>query len=166
MGVFNRIFGSGKASDHALPAASQILEPTNPDAYHPNNPGDMKPVRSVPVLKEPRPFTSEQLGDLESMVEERREASKNFQEGLALLSEVEGLDASDQGAFRKYQGKVSDAELAKLKANAGYIQHLQGQRTDYAQLADGLTRAQMESDRRVGQMLGRVRGLMGGQRNG
>ena len=159
MGLLSRITSikphvappSGKLTQdggHAL-NKNTILRHTTPDAISPMQPGNWSSLRSVPVVKDPRYFTREESNALAELRSQKREQLGATKSAYKSLGKVEEYDAEVVKHHRKYQGKVADGELTKLKANARLARHLHAIRPDYARLGAGLERSEKSADRQV-----------------
>lgn len=142
---------SGKLSNdggHVL-NKNTILRHTTPDAISPLQPGDWSSLRSAPVVPRPMYFTREASNKLAEMRSQLRENLAATKSAYKSLSKIEEMDAEVVKHHRRYQGKVADGELTKLKANARLARHLHAIRPDYARMGAGLERAEKSADRQV-----------------
>ena len=65
-------------------------------------------------------------------------------------------------SYRSYQLKVSEVELAKRKADTKYLESLQNQRPQYAELGSRLISAESKSTQRQREVKARVDQILKG----
>lgn len=134
-----------------------VLKATNPQAYSPFNPGDYNSIRSFPICKNPRYFDKPEADALKKLATEKAEGARQSQRAYKSLAKIEHSDAEVHKAQRKYEGKVADAELTKLRSNAKQARHLHALRPDYARLGIGLDRAESSATNRISELKAKVK---------
>jgi hypothetical protein len=150
--------GMSSFGSHAINNSS-LVAATGSGVINPNNPGDMTNIRTMPVLTSQRTFTRQEADAMESLEAKSSYSTKHTVRALSAMRKVEGLDATRQAAYRGYQIGVANAELRKVKANAGLGKSLHGQRAQYAALGVGLQSAVETADQAVSMVSARLLGV-------
>lgn len=87
-------------------------------------------------------------------------ATQQSKKAQRSLARIENSDVVVHHAHRKYQGKATDAELSKKRADAKLARHLHAIRPDYARLGASLEKAEANAEKRIGELRAKVREAM------
>ncbi len=166
MGFLSRIVNKIKGVDatdgsHSIDRSS-VLSATDTQAINPNQVGEWKSIRSVPVSSTPRYFTKAEADALWELRKQTTEGARQAKRAYKHLGKIEGNDASVHKVQRQYMGRVADAEFTKIQANAKTARHLHALRGKYAQLGTGLQNAETKADARVEAAKARIRRELNG----
>lgn len=157
MGIFNNLLsGAG-----ALPV-SEALTTVAGGAFSPVSPGDLSHRRTVPVIGNQRPIQGEEAEVLGVLADQREALAASSKAGYEAINRIEQADAVIHDSYRGYQLKVSEIELAKRKADAKYLEGLQNQRSQYAELGSRLISSESKATQRQREVRARVDQLMKG----
>lgn len=129
-----------------------VLKATDEKAFSPTNPGDYNSIRSFPICKNPRYFNKSEADALKKLATQKNEDARQSQRAYKSFAKLEKSDATVHKAHRKYEGKVADSELTKLRANAKQARHLHALRPDYARLGQGIDRADNSATSRIAEL--------------
>jgi DNA repair exonuclease SbcCD ATPase subunit len=127
----------------------------------PNNPGNWESIRSVPIVPNPREFTRDEADILKQIAKGKTAAVKQTQKAYESLAQIEEADSKVHKAHRKYQGKVADSELTKIRSNARLAKHLHAIRPQYAQLDNAIDRAEQLAQQRIEQLQAKINKVYG-----
>lgn len=155
MGIFNNLLsGAG-----ALPVSDAL---TTVNAFSPVSPGDLSHRRTVPVIGNQRPIQGEEAEVLGVLADQREALAASSKAGYEAINRIEQADAVIHESYRGYQLKVSEIELAKRRADTKYLEGLQNQRPQYAELGSRLISSESKATQRQREVRARVDQLMKG----
>jgi hypothetical protein len=162
MGIFNKAVNAirgGKSTDgnHEI-KNDNVLGHTSNDVPSPTNPGQWISIRSVPVVHDPRYFSKQEADVLWAARKQSTQGKEQAKRAFKHLAKIEGNDSEVHKAHKKYIGKVADAELVKLSANAKLARHFHALRPEYAQLGQGLANSEARASERVQGIQAKIRG--------
>lgn len=96
---------------------NQIMQ-VHPQAVTPQNPGDMREVRTCKIEPTYRPVTKEEANQARVAAAQAQHQAQVDQKYYAALAKHERADAKSQTAYRKYQAAQAGATFQKTTANA------------------------------------------------
>jgi hypothetical protein len=167
MGLWNTFTGSdskgqkgNNTGGHNI-QKSNVLRPTDGQAFSPENPGNFGTVRSIPVIQNPRYFTVEEAQAIEKFRDQRKEQLAATKRAYKAVTEVDGYDVEVQVTHNKYAEKIAGNEVKKLTSNAAYAKKLHALRPAYARLSAELDKAEVQMDRRVGEIYSEIQATWG-----
>ncbi len=167
MGIWNTFTGrdskgqSGRNTGrHNIPK-SNVLRPTDEQAFSPENPGKFGSVRSIPVIESPRYFTPEEALAIEKFRDQRKEQLAATKRAYKAVTEVDGYDVEVLQEHNKYAEKIAGNEVKKLTSNAAYAKKINALRPAYARLSAELDKAEVQMDRRVGEIYSEIQATWG-----
>lgn len=139
--------GSGvtHTGGHAL-SKDRFLAQTSADAINPMSPGRLENIKSMPTIPGPRYATAEEAQALKELAAEKRQGLTHARRFYRAAETIEACDAKLQKLHRRYEGKVADAELSKVRSNARLGRHLHALRPHYARLGLGFDAAENRAD--------------------
>lgn len=157
MGIFNGLLaGAGNSQNISALTAPQG------GAFSPVSPGDLSHKRSIPIVHHQRPFDGEEAEVLAVIANQREHLAQSSKMGYEALQRIEAADQTIHESYRGYQLKVSEVELAKRKSDAKYLEGLQNQRPQYAELGSRLMSAESRANQRQREIKARVDQLLKG----
>ena len=157
MGIFNGLLaGAGNSQNISALTAPQG------GAFSPVSPGDLSHKRSIPIVHHQRPFDGEEAEVLAVIANQREHLAQSSKMGYEALQRIEAADQTIHESYRGYQLKVSEVELAKRKSDAKYLEGLQNQRPQYAELGSRLISAESRASQRQREIKARVDQLLKG----
>jgi hypothetical protein len=157
MGIFNGLLaGAG-----VIPSASSITTVSG-GAFSPVSPGDLSHNRTVPIISSQRPIKGEEAEVLSVLADQREALANASKMGYDAINRIEAADQAIHESYRSYQLKVSEVELAKRKADTKYLESLQNQRPQYAELGSRLISAESKSTQRQREVKARVDQILKG----
>ncbi len=117
--MLNSFITRNTSSNSALGGISpnQLLQ-VNSQSITPNNPGDLKEVRTVKVERNYRPATKEEANHARVEAAKAQSQAKINTQYYRALAKHEKADAQSQSAYRKYQSAQAGATYQKTTANA------------------------------------------------
>lgn len=153
MGLFNRLTG-GRASGGSFDRPRQggsggalaqnysaALQPTEPNAITPSNPGSFSTIRSAPILTQPRYFSAQEAAAI------RQEAAKKQRDLTSTKSAYKGLkkmvkaDAVTHVEHRQYETVLGRSEAKKKRADVNHAKAMIGLTPAYAGMGESLSLA-------------------------
>ena len=157
MGIFNGLLaGAG-----VLPSSSSITTVSG-GAFSPVSPGDLSHRRTVPVIPSQRPIDGEEAEGLGVLADQWESLAASSKMGYEAINRIEQANQTIHESYRGYQLKVSEVELAKRKADTKYLEGLQNQRPQYAELGSRLMSAESHASQRQREIKARVTQLLKG----
>ena len=157
MGIFNGLL-AGHGSNRT---GSALLAPQG-GAFSPVSPGDLSHKRSIPIIHHQRPLDGEEAEVLAVIADQREHLANTSKAGYEAIQRIEQADQVIHEAYRGYQLKVSEVELSKRKADTKYLEGLQNQRPQYAELGSRLMSAESRANQRQREIKARVDQLLKG----
>ncbi len=169
MGVWSTLTGkdsdqkgqSGKNTGGHNIQKSSVLRPTDGQAFSPENPGKFGSVRSVPVIESPRYFTVEEAEAIEKFRDQRKEQLAATKRAYKAVLQIDGYDVQVHKTHYKYAEGIAGNEVKKLTTNAKYAKKLHSLRPAYARLSAELDKAEVQMDRRVGEVYQEIQATWG-----
>lgn len=159
MGIFNGLLaGAG-----VIPSANAITT-VQGGAFAPTNPGDLSHTRTVPIIGSQRPINGQEAEALAVLADQREALADSSKLGYESIQRIEQADQVIHESYRNYQGKVAQVELGKRKADTKYLEQLQNQRPEYAELGSRLIKAESRATQRQLEIKSRVDQLLRGIR--
>lgn len=159
MGIFNGLLaGAG-----VMPSASSLTTIAG-GAFSPVSPGDLSHHRTVPIVAIQRPIQGEEAEVLGVLADQREALAASSKAGYEAIQRIEQSDQVIHESYRGYQLKVSEVELAKRKADTRYLEGLQNQRSQYAELGSRLISSESKASQRQREVKARVDQLLKGVR--
>lgn len=156
MGIFNGLLaGAGM-----IPSSS--IATVRGGAFSPVSPGDLSHRRTVPVIPNQRPIDGEEAEGLAVLADQRENLAQSSKMGYEAINRIEQADALIHESYRGYQLKVSEVELAKRKADTKYLEGLQNQRPQHAELGSRLISSESKASQRQREIKARVTQLLKG----
>lgn len=157
MGIFNGLLAGNGSS----PNISALTTPQG-GAFSPVSPGDISHRRTAPIIQNQRVINGEESEVLSVLADQREHMATTSKAGYEALQRIEAADQMLHESYRGYQLKVSEVELAKRKADGKYIEGLQNQRPQYAELGSRLMSAEGKAAQKQREVRARVTQLLKG----
>ncbi len=123
---------------------NQLLQ-VNPQAITPNNPGDLKEVRTVKVERNYKQATKQEAQNARVEAAKAQSQAKLNEQYYRALAKHEKADSRSQTAYRRYQGAQAQATYTKLASNAQLGKTLYNLAPQYAKSAMSLGAAGEEA---------------------
>ncbi|MBD2438271.1 hypothetical protein [Nostoc sp. FACHB-110] len=168
MGVLARITKVGKSNNtnqsslstggHAIDK-NRVLSPTDPTVINPLNAGSWETVRTAPVNHTPRYFNKAEADALKQVATEKTQGARQTKRAYKSLKKIEAADAAVHKQHRNYIRGVADSELTKKRADAATARHLHALRPEYARLGNGLDRAENNAQKRIDELIAKVKAV-------
>jgi hypothetical protein len=96
------------------------------------------------------------------LADQREHLATTSKAGYEALQRIEQADQVLHEAYRGYQGKVAEVEFNKRKVDTKYLETLQNQRPQYAELGSRLMSAESRASQKQREVRARVGQLLKG----
>jgi transcriptional regulator with PAS, ATPase and Fis domain len=123
---------------------NQLLQ-VNPQAITPNNPGDLKEIRTCKVERNFKQATKQDAQTARVAAAKAQAEAKLNEQYYRALAKHEKADSRSQTAYRRYQGAQAGATYSKVAANAQLGKTLYSLAPQYAKSAMSLGAAGEEA---------------------
>lgn len=140
MGLMARLFRIGGQFMND-PIAS-----ADPQGFSPTNQGSWRGYRSVPVVRQPRTFTEQEVLQLQQLKAQLTAQLQTTSKAFDLLQQIEAIDVRLTEAYHAYKLGSAQLSLKKAQSAAATSAKLIALEPQYAQLSAGIQAARMRSD--------------------